>query len=280
MDITAIENAIATWVAAGSGLGSSKIRWGGQNGDPPATPYVELTYSINPVGQDWTDDEDNPLVLADDDVESVAAGADQLTLTTHAYQTGDGPVQLTTTGTLPAGLALATDYWIIVDDANTVRLAATFAEAIDASPTAVDITDAGTGTHTIVDTPTTVRAGEELLRRTRGVRQLVLRVTVFADDATEALSAQYIANRIISAVRQPSNREALRTAGVGVLEFTPVSRIGIQQAAFFEPRARFEMRGSLVEELTETGTRIESAEIEVTATTPRGAPAYTFNVPE
>lgn len=56
-------------------------------------------------------------------------------------------VQLTTTGTLPAGLALATDYYVIKVTDLTIKLATSYANAV--AGTAIDITDAGTGTHTI-----------------------------------------------------------------------------------------------------------------------------------
>jgi len=55
-------------------------------------------------------------------------------------------VTLTTTGTLPAGLATATNYFIIHVSSTTFKLATTLANA-DAG-TAIDITDAGLGTHT------------------------------------------------------------------------------------------------------------------------------------
>ena len=61
--------------------------------------------------------------------------------------TGDGPVRLETTGVAPGGLAVATDYWLIVVDANTVQLAATFLDAIDLVEVA--IADAGSGPGTI-----------------------------------------------------------------------------------------------------------------------------------
>lgn len=56
-------------------------------------------------------------------------------------------VQLTTTGTLPAGLATSTNYFLIQISSTTFKLATTKANA-DAG-TAVNITDAGTGTHTV-----------------------------------------------------------------------------------------------------------------------------------
>jgi hypothetical protein len=56
-------------------------------------------------------------------------------------------VRLTTTTTLPAGLALATDYYVIKVTDLTIKLATSYANAV--AGTAINITDAGTGTHTI-----------------------------------------------------------------------------------------------------------------------------------
>jgi len=56
-------------------------------------------------------------------------------------------VRLTTTTTLPAGLALATDYYVIRVSDSTFKLATSYANAI--AGTAINITDAGTGTHTV-----------------------------------------------------------------------------------------------------------------------------------
>lgn len=56
-------------------------------------------------------------------------------------------VRLTTTTTLPAGLSLATDYYVIKVTDSTFQLATSYANAI--AGTQVNITDAGTGTHTV-----------------------------------------------------------------------------------------------------------------------------------
>lgn len=56
-------------------------------------------------------------------------------------------VRLTTTTTLPAGLALATDYYVIKLTDTTFSLATSYANAV--AGTAINITDAGTGTHTV-----------------------------------------------------------------------------------------------------------------------------------
>jgi len=56
-------------------------------------------------------------------------------------------VQVSTTTTLPAGLSAATDYYVIKVSDLTCKLATSYANAV--AGTQVNITDAGTGTHTI-----------------------------------------------------------------------------------------------------------------------------------
>lgn len=75
------------------------------------------------------------------------ASGNNVTVTAHGYTTGWGPVQLTTTGSLPTGLSTGTNYWIIVVDANTIAFAASRANAL--AGTAVALSGAGTGTQTL-----------------------------------------------------------------------------------------------------------------------------------
>ena len=96
------------------------------------------------------------VVLSDDDVNTVDFANNELDLTSHAYQSLDGPVRLTTTGTLPTGLSLATDYWVTKVNANSIQLSASLDDAL--AGTFVAFTDVGTGTHTISDTAATKRA--------------------------------------------------------------------------------------------------------------------------
>ena len=79
---------------------------------------------------------------------SVDAGADTITFATpHGLETADGAGQWTTSAAdLPAGLSLATDYWVIKVSDTVIKVATSEANA--RAGTAVDITDAGTGTHT------------------------------------------------------------------------------------------------------------------------------------
>ena len=76
----------------------------------------------------------------------VSVDNNTIEITAHPYATGL-KVAATTTGTLPGGLS-ATDYYVIKVNANTIKLAASAADAI--AGTAVDITSAaGGGTHTL-----------------------------------------------------------------------------------------------------------------------------------
>ena len=68
--------------------------------------------------------------------------ANALNATAHGFSNGDR-VQLTSTGTLPAGLATATDYWVINKTAGAIELSAT-----RTGSTPVTLTSDGTGTHT------------------------------------------------------------------------------------------------------------------------------------
>jgi len=81
----------------------------------------------------------------------VTVGTDLITKASHGLTTTGLKVRLTTTGVLPAGLALATDYFVIVLTSGTYKLAASLADAQAGTP--VDITAAaGGGTHTVTPT--------------------------------------------------------------------------------------------------------------------------------
>jgi hypothetical protein len=56
-------------------------------------------------------------------------------------------VVFTTTDTLPAGLSTSTTYYLIYQSATTFKVASSLANAL--AGTAIDITDTGTGTHTV-----------------------------------------------------------------------------------------------------------------------------------
>lgn len=112
---------------------------------------------------------------------------DTLTMTAHGQVTGSKG-QCTTTGGLPTGLSTSTDYFVIVVDANTVKLATSLALAV--AGTAVDITGAGTGTQTFTPTTSTgnvikLQASNELLTFT-GVNSNWVDVTTSISPARPA----------------------------------------------------------------------------------------------
>lgn len=93
--------------------------------------------------------------LTTKNVGTVDFANNQLDISGHPYVTGDGPVQLTVGTTIPTGLKLLTDYYIIVIDANTVELAETLKKAL--MGVFVAFTDAGTGTLTLTKGTTAYR---------------------------------------------------------------------------------------------------------------------------
>ena len=89
--------------------------------------------------------------LGQSDTFTADAGTDLCTWTSTAnipsnILTGTR-VRLTTTTTLPGGLATATDYYVIKSSDTTFKLATSYANAV--AGTQINITDAGTGTHTV-----------------------------------------------------------------------------------------------------------------------------------
>lgn len=76
----------------------------------------------------------------------VDTATDTITETAHGMTTGQGPVEFSSSTTLPAGLSAATNYWIIRVDANSFKPASSRANSLANTP--VDITTQGTGTHT------------------------------------------------------------------------------------------------------------------------------------
>ena len=76
---------------------------------------------------------------------SVNTSTEEITITGHGISTGDGLVYSQGT-TVIGGLSNNTTYYVIVVDANTIKLAVSEANANNG--TAIDLTTQGTGTHT------------------------------------------------------------------------------------------------------------------------------------
>lgn len=94
-----------------------------------------------------------PITVADDVVESVDTTDDNVTLTAHGRETGDGPfVSNETMG----ALAIGAQFWVIVDNANEYGIASSLANAYAGTRVALTGTEAGA---TISDIPGTTRRG-------------------------------------------------------------------------------------------------------------------------
>lgn len=271
---------IVQWVAAGTGLPNASIAWSGQGGNWPAAPWISLNMpNTRGVGSDWLRHEHNPLVIPDDVVEAVSLSANTLTMTAHGLLTGDGPVRFVTTGVLPAGIALSTDYWIVVVTANTVRLATSRAAAIAAVPVVVDITGGGSGVHTLQDTPDTRRVGQEVRHRAQGMRRAVLTLQCFAEEAVGPVRAQGILEKLRASLVLPAQQARLHAIGFAVATFGEVRVVGGSQstASDFEPRAVVEVVLNYYDSTEfELGTSIEEVEIAATVKDQAGTEVDSF----
>lgn len=254
---TTVEDALATWIISASELTDQDVIWADQAGGRPPSTYVTMSLlDEGGVGTDWLDRERSPLVLADDDVESISG--DTLTLTAHLYLTGDGPFQLTTTGTLPLGLSLLTDYWIIKrPGANEIRLATSLANAN--AGTQVTLSSAGTGTITISDTADTLRVGQEAIVRARGARTALFSIQVLAADATDLRRSLAILSDIRASMLL--HVADLHAAGIGVLSMSRARAIGTTDSGAFEPRGVMDVTLSLRSEVQAFRGTIERVEV-------------------
>lgn len=91
------------------------------------------------------------------------------TLTGHGLATGDCISFDATTGTLPTGISVNTNYYAVYISANTFKVAASYATATAASPTYIGTT-AGSGNHTILYNPWGISGSANfLLPDTRGL---------------------------------------------------------------------------------------------------------------
>lgn len=274
---TTVEDAIQAWVAFSTGLAGTSVIWALQNDARPATPFITLrVMSVHRTGLDWRDFVTNPLTFPAIAVTGVGVSpANTLTAPNHGLFQGDGPVQVASSGTIPAGLAALTDYWAIPVDANTLQLAASFFDAW--TPVPVAITSAGSGTITLNATANTLRAGKELTARSRGMRRVTLSVQAFGGSADGSASPTALLDAVVANL--PGQAQALRTAGVGVMDCGPVgSTEGVIDATVMEPRATLTLVISLKSEVQDPTTIIERVNVTPTidGTT---EPVQTFTLP-
>lgn len=94
---------------------------------------------------------------------TASAATDLLTITSHGFVLGDGPLQVSNSGgALPSELTAATNYWVIPNDANTFKLASSFLAAL--AGIGIDLLTDGTGTQSIVSVSATRPADVSIAR--------------------------------------------------------------------------------------------------------------------
>lgn len=273
MSEATVRAAIGAAVTAASGLASDRVRWGRQGiaAARPTTPGAwisMLAIGEADTGRPYARYTRNPLTFTPKPVASVTVGTPgALTVTGHGLQTGDGPVRLTTSGTLPAGLLADVDYWVIRVDADTLRLALGFLAAVE-TPAPVAISGAGAGAHAIAPTAATLRAGAEAIATTQVPSVRTVSVQCYGGDAIDDGSPLAILGRVRAGLHLPSIRAALLAGGVGLQRIAPPRDTSITVTeSRFEPRAAMEIAfhvpGPVV---TETETIIESLLIPLTVT--------------
>lgn len=86
-------------------------------------------------------------VLVNSNTVTASSSSGLLLTYTNDFKSGT-KVRFTTTTTLPTGLSLATDYWLVRVSATTARVAASYADYVEGN--VIAYTDAGTGTHTMM----------------------------------------------------------------------------------------------------------------------------------
>jgi hypothetical protein len=113
-------------------------------GAPWQAKLVDLQGYYKLTGTDVTGTSSRTLINSNTFTASSSSG---LLLTyTNDFASGT-KVRFTTSGTLPTGLSLATDYWLVRVSSTTARVATSYANYV--AGTVVAYTDAGSGTHTM-----------------------------------------------------------------------------------------------------------------------------------
>lgn len=267
VDWVGIQRAFQHWVVAGSGLDAQHVVWGQQDAPRPEAPAIVMRISNQAeIGQTWNDTVPNPLVLAPLTITSVSGNV--LTSVAHGLLTGDGPFQLTTTGTLPTGLALATDYWVIVLSANTFELATSYVntgggQGAGNPTTPITLTGAGTGTTTMSTTASSLRAGQEVVTVARGLERVTLELKCHAGPVGLGM-ATAILQRVRRRRTWPSQQALVQAVNVGLIGVERVRAVqGTRDGLLFEPRAYLDVHFCVVDEESDVvpGTIIATAQV-------------------
>lgn len=271
---TTVHNGLQKWFRDTSGIPGPRVMWGipRDGGARPTTPYISLgQITTRRIGHDWVVSSRNVTTYAGGAF--TAPGGDVIVRAAHGLLHGDGPLRVSSSGTLPGGLIAGTDYWVILVDGDTFKLAGSFFDTIGVG-TPITITTAGTGVHAIVGAPTFVRAAAPLRRTMQGMRVGSMVATCYADDAIDASSASAVLEDVVSGLALI--REDLHRAGVGVSDISPIVSLPGRIGTALEARATMTVTFHLSAELVATAPGFER--VEVTRTAP-GTPV-TLLVPD
>lgn len=236
-DWDAITNAMHAWVVAGSGLSDQKVVWGQQDAPRPEYPAITLRIAnISELGAMGLVYEPNPLVFADKTVTAIDVVANTFTVPAHALITADGPISVDSLGVLPGGVVVDLDYWVIVVDANTLKLATSFANA--RAGVAVDVLSTGVGSVVLSSTPSSLRAGEELKAVSRGLVRATLELRAHGEPVIGNTMAVALLQRVRTRRELLSQQAILEVADVVCQNVERVRAIqGSRDDVLFEPRA-------------------------------------------
>lgn len=133
---------------------------------------------------------------------AVDISADTVTIAANGLTTGVKG-QLTTTGTLPAGLSLSTDYFIISIDANTVAFATSLANA--EAGTKVNITGQGASGSVNTFTSTSISGASVILQESNDPSNYLPSEVVDWTDLGSASNITQTANLVLKKVNPESN---------------------------------------------------------------------------
>lgn len=267
VDWGTIEDAIHDWVTGASGIPATRVIWAQQGGNRPDNTWIALNINtVSEVGVDWTEFGNYVWTFANQAVTVVNVGASSLTIPAHPFITGDGPVRLQNAGVVPGGLAVGVNYWVVVLDVNTIRLASSFQNSIfpfDASaPVTIALSSAGTGTNSVIATATTDRVGQGVIAYTRATWLVSMSIQCFASVAEGALDPVSILAKVMLRARTSPTITALDKAGIGINDFTPVKSIGSAVSmTVFEPRAVMDFKFFLAAQVENYGDYIARVKV-------------------
>lgn len=105
--------------------------------------------------------------------------------------------------------------------------------------------------------------GQEIVRTSYSVKRLSLQLQCFGGANTGLTSPAFVLSNLVDYSGLPTQREAFVAGGWAPSVFEPILDLsGVQNGAFFEPRAVLNCYGFITGEVAEAGTYIELATIE------------------